>query len=95
MPYQNDVFISYRREENAWTPWARDTFKKALGSWLQRELAKPANIFIDEQVPVGADYVEHLATMLAQSKEWATHRSDLAVNAACVPRTTAPKMKNH
>jgi hypothetical protein len=95
MPYQNDIFISYRREKYAWTPWARDTFKIALESWLQRELGKPANIFIDEQVPIGTDYVEHLAETLARSKvmvallskdyfssEWCVHELDLMIERA-------------
>jgi hypothetical protein len=92
MPYQRDVFISYRREEYAWTPWARDTFNRALASWLQRELGRPANVFIDEQVPIGADYVDHLAEMLVQSRvmvallskdyfssSWCVHELDLMI----------------
>jgi hypothetical protein len=95
MPYQRDVFISYRREDYAWTPWARDTFKRALESWLQRELGRPANVFIDEQVPVGTDYVNHLAQMLVESKvmvalfskdyfssEWCVHELDLMIDRA-------------
>jgi hypothetical protein len=58
MSYENDVFISYRREKNAWTPWARDIFKSALESCLQRELGDPPNIFIDDQTPVGANFVK-------------------------------------
>ena len=92
MSYSNDIFISYRRETNAWTPWARDTFKRPLESWLQRELGQPANIFIDEQIPIGTNYVDHLATSLARSKvmipllsrdyfssDWCVHELDLMI----------------
>ena len=95
MPYQNDVFISYRREEYLWTPWARDYLKKALQSYLQRELGVPANVFFDEQIPVGSNYVEHLAEALAQSKimvavlsrdyfssPWCVHELDLMIERA-------------
>jgi TIR domain-containing protein len=95
MPYRNDVFISYRREQYVWTPWARDRFKRVLGSYLQRELGDPARIFIDEQVPVGVNYIEHLAETLAQSKimvallskdyfssPWCVHELDLMIERA-------------
>lgn len=95
MPYVNDVFISYRREKHAWTPWARDIFKLALESWLQRELGKPATVFIDEQIPIGVNYVEHLATTLATTKvmvtllsrdyfssDWCIHELDLMMERA-------------
>jgi hypothetical protein len=61
MSYQNDIFISYRREKNAWTPWARDIFKPPLEACLQRELGDPPNIFLDDQIPAGAHFVNHLA----------------------------------
>jgi hypothetical protein len=95
MSYQNDVFISYRREKNAWTPWARDTFKLALESCLQRELGDPPKIFIDDQTPIGANFVNHLASALAKSKvmiallskdyfssDWCVHELDLMMERA-------------
>jgi hypothetical protein len=95
MSYENDVFISYRREKNAWTPWARDTFKSALESCLQRELGDPAKIFIDHQTPIGANFVNHLASSLAKSKvmvallskdyfssDWCVHELDLMMQRA-------------
>jgi hypothetical protein len=95
MSYQNDIFISYRREKYAWTPWARDTFKVALESCLQRELGDPPNIFIDDQTPIGANFVSHLARTLARSKvmvallskdyftsEWCVHELDLMMERA-------------
>jgi hypothetical protein len=95
MSYQNDIFISYRREKYAWTPWARDIFKIALESSLQRELGDPPNIFIDEQTPVGTDSINHLAMKLARSKvmvallskdyfssDWCVHELDLMMERA-------------
>jgi hypothetical protein len=93
--YQNDIFISYRREKNAWTPWARDTFKLALESCLQRELGDPPNIFLDDQTPIGTNFVNHLARALARSKvmvallskdyfssDWCVHELDLMMERA-------------
>jgi hypothetical protein len=95
MSYQNDIFISYRREKYAWTPWARDIFKLALESCLQRELGDPANIYIDDQVPTGTNFVNHLARSLATSKvmvallskdyfssDWCVHELDLMMKKA-------------
>jgi hypothetical protein len=95
MSYQNDIFISYRRETHAWTPWARDIFKPPLEACLQRELGNPPNIFIDAQIPYGANYVNHLATTLAKSKvmvallskdffssDWCVHELDLMMERA-------------
>ncbi len=95
MTYQNDIFISYRREKNAWTPWTRDIFKRALESCLQRELGNPAKVFIDEQTPIGVNYVRHLATSLSSCKvmvallskdyfssDWCVHELDLMMERA-------------
>lgn len=67
MPYLHDVFISYKRE-TLWTPWARDHFKRLLNSYLQQELGQEPDIFVDENIKVGADWVNGLATNLAMSK---------------------------
>jgi hypothetical protein len=88
--YTNDIFISYRREKYMWTPWTRDDFKRSLEGCLQRELGRPATVFIDEKVPLGSDYVEYLATTLAStrvmvallsrdyfSSDWCVHELDL------------------
>jgi hypothetical protein len=95
MSYGSDVFISYRREKHAWTPWARDTFRPALESCLQRELGDPPKIFIDHQTPIGANFVNHLASALARSKvmvallskdyfssDWCVHELDLMMERA-------------
>lgn len=95
MPYQHHVFISYRREKNMWTSWARNTFKPALESYLQRDLGEGAQVFIDEQIPVGSNSAEHLGISLASSKvmiailsrdyfasDWCVHELDLMMERA-------------
>lgn len=95
MSYISDVFISYRREEYAWTPWARDIFKPALESCLQRELSKRATVYFDEDIPPGLDFVTSLADGLASSKvmlplfsrdyfssNWCVHELDLMLQRA-------------
>lgn len=67
MTYKHDVFISYRRH-NLWTPWTRDHFKKLLDGYLQQELGDEPDIFVDEQIKVGVDWVDKLAEHLATSK---------------------------
>lgn len=89
MSYQHDVFISYRRQE-LWTPWTRDHFKKLLEAFLQQELGKKPDIFVDERIHVGADWVDALGEHLATSKvllvifsgdyftsDWCLHELDL------------------
>jgi hypothetical protein len=89
MAYRHDVFISYRREPN-WTPWTRDHFKKLLACYLQQELGGAPEIFVDERIVVGADWVEELGEQLATSKvliaifsgdyfgsDWCLHELDL------------------
>jgi len=89
MSYQHDVFISYRRQE-LWTPWARDHFKRLLEAYLQSELGVPPDIFVDERINVGADWVDQLGEHLARSKvlvaifsgdyfgsDWCLHELDL------------------
>lgn len=89
MPYQHDVFISYKRGE-CWTPWTRDHFKKLLKAYLQQELGVEPDIFVDERLQVGADWVDGLGEHLATSKvlvaifsgdyfgsDWCLHELDL------------------
>jgi len=89
MSYQHDVFISYRRQE-LWTPWTRDHFKKLLEAFLQQELGKKPDIFVDERIQVGMDWVDALGEHLATSKvlvvifsgdyftsDWCLHELDL------------------
>lgn len=89
MAYEHDVFISYKREEN-WTPWTRDHFKKLLKSYLQQDLGREPEIFVDERIVVGADWVNSLAEHLAKARvlitifsadyfgsDWCVHELDL------------------
>lgn len=89
MAYQHDVFISYKRE-HLWTPWTRDHFKVLLRSYLQQDLGREPEIFVDERIIVGADWVDSLAEHLAHSRvlvaifsadyfssDWCIHELDL------------------
>lgn len=89
MSYKHDVFISYRRQVN-WTAWTRDHFKTLLSTYLQPELGLEPDIFVDERIEVGIDWVDALAEHLATSKimvaifsgdyfgsDWCLHELDL------------------
>ena len=67
MSYLHDVFISYKREA-LWTPWTRDHFKTLVQAYLQRELGRSPEIFVDENLDVGEDWVDGLAANLAKSR---------------------------
>jgi TIR domain len=92
MGYQNHLFVSYKREE-LWTPWTRDRLKRLLVSYLQPELGEYPEIFVDEFIDVGADYVDTLAERLATSmalvaifsrdyfaSDWCLHELDLMLD---------------
>jgi len=92
LPYQHDIFVSYRRQI-AWTPWTRDHLKRFLESYLQQELGIPPDIFVDERIIVAADWVNALASHLAQSRivvavlsrdyfqsRWCLHELDLILD---------------
>ena len=90
MDYQHHIFISYKRERH-WTPWVRDHFKELLSSYLHQDLAvERPDIFVDERIDVGADWVDELAEHLATSavmvaifsadyfaSDWCIHELDL------------------
>ncbi len=91
MSYLHDVFISYRRELQ-WTPWTRDYFKRQLESYLQPDLGRKSDIFLDERLEVGPDWVEGLGEHLGRSKvlvavlsrdyfnsPWCVHELDLMI----------------
>lgn len=102
MAYQHDVFISYKRE-HCWTPWTRDHFKVLLKSYLQQDLGREPEIFVDERIIVGSDWVEALAEHLAQSRvlvaifsadyfgsDWCIHELDLMLERCqSIPDATA------
>jgi len=92
MSYEYDVFVSYRREL-LWTSWTRDHFKKLLTSYLQQELRRKPEIFVDERIDVEADYVQTLAEGLAKPRAlvaifsgdyftslWCLHELDLMLD---------------
>jgi hypothetical protein len=94
MPYINDVFISYKRDV-AWTPWTREHFKGLLQTYLHDDLGHKPEIFLDERIEVGADWVDELGENLAKSKvvvalfsgsyfgsDWCVHELDLIVERA-------------
>jgi hypothetical protein len=94
MSYAYHVFVSYRRQA-LWTPWTRDQFKPLLEAYLQQELGQRPEIFVDERLQFGRDYVEQLGKALAQSRilvavlsrdyfgsQWCQHELDLMLGRA-------------
>lgn len=94
MPYKHDVFISYKRDV-VWTRWTREHFKELLQTYLLDDLGRKPEIFIDERIEVGADWVDGLDENLARSKvlvalftksyfgsDWCVHELDLTVERA-------------
>jgi hypothetical protein len=92
MSYRYHIFVSYKRQE-LWTPWTRDRFKRLLTSYLQQELGERPEIFVDEVIDIGADYVNALAERLATSmalvavlsgdyfaSDWCLHELDLMLD---------------
>ena len=89
MTYRHDIFISYRRQL-LWTPWTRDHFKALLSAHLQAELGRAPEVFVDERIEIGQDWVDELGTHLATAKAliaalsgdyftspWCVHELDL------------------
>jgi TIR domain len=72
MDYKHDIFISYRRERDHWTPWTRDIFKALLHSYLHEDLPRNPDdsdrIFVDERIDEGADWVNEIGLHLATSR---------------------------
>jgi hypothetical protein len=100
MSYQHDVFISYKREP-LWTAWTRDHFRALLSSYLQQELGRAPDIFLDERIDVGQDWVKELGRHLATSKvligifsgdyfhsPWCLHELDLMIERQQASRGT-------
>lgn len=92
MSYHHDVFISYRREENTWTSWVDEIFKRDLETYLQQDFGDDVDVFLDGKIPVSVNYVNHLAGALAKSKvmiallsrayfrsDWCVHELDLMI----------------
>src|SRR5689334_15080969 len=102
MPYAPEVLISYRREL-AWTPWVRDDFRGLLRTYLQQDLGRTPDIFVDDRIEVAADWVddigEHLATsrvaLMLFSKDyfgsdWCLHELDLMLDRSKSVPTAKP-----
>lgn len=79
----------------AWTPWTREHFKQLLQCYLLDDLGHEPEIFIDERIDIGADWVDELGENLAKSKvvvalfsgsyfdsDWCVHELDLIVERA-------------
>lgn len=96
MPYEFDVFVSYRRQQ-LWTPWVRDHLKELIEAYLQHDLGRIPRIFVDERIEVGADWIDSLGEALAKSKvvlgvfskdyfasPWCIHELDLITERSSV-----------
>jgi hypothetical protein len=92
MSYLHDIFISYGRELQ-WTPWTRDYLKRELNSHLYDKRGGYPDIFVDERIEVGEDWVDGLGDHLARSKivvavfstgyfssDWCRHELDLMLH---------------
>jgi hypothetical protein len=96
MTYENDVFISYRRQAK-WTLWTREHFKGLLESYLQQDLGRRPKIFIDEILEdnFARNWMVELGNNLAKSRvavmlfsrdyfdsDWCLHELDLMLDRA-------------
>ena len=66
LSYEYDVFISYPRAApiNAW----RDYFSDKLTYWLGEQLGRDAKLFVDKNIPHGAQWPDTMARGLALSR---------------------------
>ena len=53
--YEHDVFVSYRRADDAWVRWTRDNFARPLCSLLRPALGE-VHTFIDENLEAGVTW---------------------------------------
>jgi hypothetical protein len=68
MPYEYDVFLSYRRHRE-WTVWVRNEFLPLFEHYLGEELGTDATVFFDEHaIETGTAWPLKLASALAKSK---------------------------
>jgi len=68
LPYQSDVFLSYRRW-GEWPIWIDRHFLPLLSHWLGEELGRRPSIFVDTKtIEVGDIWPNELATGLATAK---------------------------
>lgn len=66
MPYEYDVFISYRRH-GQWPEWAKKIFYPVFTHWLGEELPD-VRVFIDYQIEIGTSWPIQLGQTLSRSR---------------------------
>ena len=67
MPYEHDIFLSYRRSDQEWVRWTRDNLVRVLRTLLRPALGG-VSIYMDESIETGASWPDHLALNHARSK---------------------------
>ncbi len=67
MPYEFDVFVSYRRHCE-WPRWVREIFRPLFDHWLGEELGRPYTVFTDYDIETGASWPERLGQALGGSR---------------------------
>lgn len=66
MPYEYDVFLSYRRHAE-WPQWVKTVFYPLFAHWLGEE-QPGVKIFIDYEIETGASWPQRLGQALSQSR---------------------------
>lgn len=66
MPYEHDVFVSYRRHAE-WPKWVQGIFLPLFSHWLGEELPG-VRIFIDYDIETGALWPQRLGQALGRSR---------------------------
>src|SRR5450755_2382085 len=67
MSYQHDIFISYRRNAEAFI-WIKDHFLPLLTLHVELELGRAPSIYVDDQIESGASWPVSLGTALGGSR---------------------------
>jgi hypothetical protein len=67
MPYEFDVFVSYRRHYE-WPMWVREIFRPLFDHWLGEELGRAHNVFTDYEVESGVSWPQRLGQALGGSR---------------------------
>lgn len=65
--YRYDVFLSYRRSDVV-REWVHTHLKGELRGWLQESMPRDPQIFIDEEIEVGAEWPVALEQALLRSR---------------------------
>jgi TIR domain-containing protein len=66
MPYEYDVFLSYRRY-GEWPEWVRNVFRPLFAHWLGEE-HPGVRIFIDYDIETGDSWPQRLGKALSESR---------------------------